>query len=439
MDGMFVMLLKNKDFELLLKNYRALIICKSEDSYVKEIIKQNRAAIKEVLKKAGIVEVFVYISDIENKIEQQQDDESKYFLKTVLKAVESLGDELKLGELDFIEIIRNQSISLAKRRELSAKIINAGSFSKAMVERANAFVLRTEEVEISATKAEVNKDAAVAVSSSEISDETNSHSASTRSSSASASDNDHSSESENENVAEVTSTADVAVSSSKVFSSNMYGPAPMPEVIEVGMLHNAGDIAATLKLALCYYHGHGIEVDKKEAFKLFFEAHNNKCAKSTAALACCYRDGSGVEKDLEKAESLFQEARSKGVENPETFFDQPQMYGSFPTSQDAITEEEAPVIQERSEELDEQKPQEQRSGKRSQRAVSMYIEPKEMQRMLAAQGVAVVAAMATMRRSGASSSLRSVGAGAAAASTDDLSGADRVNLGLARSSATLKR
>ena len=57
--------------------------------------------------------------------------------------------------------------------------------------------------------------------------------------------------------------------------------------------------------AACYFDGHTVQVDKREAFHLYQKAVDDGDKRAMPLLACCYMFGIGVEKDETTARALY--------------------------------------------------------------------------------------------------------------------------------------
>lgn len=54
-------------------------------------------------------------------------------------------------------------------------------------------------------------------------------------------------------------------------------------------------------IGLCYWYGHIVPLNYKEAVKWYIKSANKRCAKAEFNLYVCYNKGTGVARDMEKA------------------------------------------------------------------------------------------------------------------------------------------
>jgi TPR repeat protein len=70
--------------------------------------------------------------------------------------------------------------------------------------------------------------------------------------------------------------------------------------------------AAQHNLAVCYYNGYGVNVDKSEAVKWYKKAADQNFAPAQANLGACYYYGIAIQQDFKKAAKLFLYAAEQG-------------------------------------------------------------------------------------------------------------------------------
>ena len=78
---------------------------------------------------------------------------------------------------------------------------------------------------------------------------------------------------------------------------------------------NQGSINAAYALGLCFFHGYGIQKDKKQAKRFFYKASESNHAQAQYMLGICFLRDEPTEKDINFALDSFDESLKNGFNN----------------------------------------------------------------------------------------------------------------------------